>query len=69
MRAHDSPLIAKALPQTRPEGGPAEYAFGICIDRHYLTPGFATIASLADSLSPRDRKAAALRLVLQRCLC
>ncbi|CAM5666212.1 glycosyltransferase family 8 protein [Streptomyces fumanus] len=39
------------------------YAFGICIDRHYLTPGLATIASLADSLSPRARKAAALRLL------
>lgn len=39
------------------------YAFGICIDRHYLTPGLTTIASLADSLSPRTRKAAALRLL------
>ena len=39
------------------------YAFGICIDRHYLTPGLATITSLADSLSPRARKAAALRFL------
>ncbi|MFD4261380.1 glycosyltransferase family 8 protein [Streptomyces sp. NPDC058534] len=39
------------------------YAFGICIDRHYLTPGLTTIASLADSLSPRTRKAAALRFL------
>ncbi|QJS10893.1 hypothetical protein HKX69_16455 [Streptomyces argyrophyllae] len=39
------------------------YAFGICIDRHYLTPGLATIASLADSLSPSARESAALRLL------
>ncbi|WP_153813670.1 glycosyltransferase [Streptomyces sp. SUK 48] len=39
------------------------YAFGICIDRHYLTPGLATITSLADSLSPSARKAAALRFL------
>lgn len=39
------------------------YAFGICIDRHYLTPGLATIASLADSLTPSARKTAALRFL------
>ncbi|MEV8070849.1 glycosyltransferase [Streptomyces sp. NPDC085995] len=39
------------------------YAFGICIDRHYLTPGLATITSLADSLNPHARKAAALRFL------
>ncbi|MBT2677272.1 hypothetical protein J7E95_42115 [Streptomyces sp. ISL-14] len=39
------------------------HAFGICIDRHYLTPGLATITSLADGLNPGARKAAALRFL------
>ena len=39
------------------------YAFGLCIDRHYLTPGFTTITGLADSLAPNDRKAAAVRVL------
>ncbi|MFF3273134.1 glycosyltransferase family 8 protein [Streptomyces chrestomyceticus] len=39
------------------------YAFGLCIDRHYLTPGLATITGLADSLAPGARKAAALRIL------
>ncbi|MEV6940775.1 glycosyltransferase [Streptomyces sp. NPDC051172] len=39
------------------------YAFGLCIDRHYLTPGLAVITGLADSLSHRARRAAALRVL------
>ncbi|UUU44328.1 glycosyltransferase [Streptomyces sp. NBC_00162] len=39
------------------------YAFGLCIDRHYLTPGLAAITSLADSLTPAARRSAALRVL------
>ncbi|MEU2625266.1 glycosyltransferase [Streptomyces sp. NPDC007157] len=39
------------------------YAFGLCIDRHYLTPGLAVITGLADSLAPHARRDAALRVL------
>ena len=39
------------------------YAFGLCIDRHYLTPGLAVITGLADSLTPSARRDAALRVL------
>ncbi|NBE49891.1 glycosyltransferase family 8 protein [Streptomyces boluensis] len=39
------------------------YAFGLCIDRHYLTPGLVTITALADSLTPSARRGAALRIL------
>ncbi|MHC0433820.1 glycosyltransferase family 8 protein [Streptomyces sp. O3] len=39
------------------------YAFGLCIDRHYLTPGLVTIAALADSLTPGVRRDTALRIL------
>ncbi|MEY2241483.1 glycosyltransferase family 8 protein [Streptomyces sp. BF23-18] len=39
------------------------YAFGLCIDRHYLTPGLAMITGLADSLTPSARRKAALRVL------
>lgn len=39
------------------------YAFGLCIDRHYLTPGLAMITGLADSLTPHARRDAALRVL------
>lgn len=41
----------------------AVYAFGLCIDRHYLTPGLAVIAGLADSLTLSARGDAALRVL------
>ncbi|MFD8965851.1 glycosyltransferase family 8 protein [Streptomyces sp. NPDC059568] len=39
------------------------YAFGLCIDQNYLSPGLATITALADSLAPRARRGAALRVL------
>ncbi|MCX4734961.1 glycosyltransferase [Streptomyces sp. NBC_01363] len=39
------------------------YAFGLCIDQNYLSPGLATITALADSLAPSDRRGAALRVL------
>lgn len=39
------------------------YAIGLCIDRHYLTPGLAVITGLADSLSRSARRDAALRVL------
>lgn len=39
------------------------YAFGLCIDRHYLTPGLAAITSLADGLTPNARRSTALRVL------
>ncbi|MFJ2176822.1 glycosyltransferase family 8 protein [Streptomyces sp. NPDC087851] len=39
------------------------YAFGLCIDRNYLSPGLATITALADSLAPNARRSAALRIL------
>lgn len=39
------------------------YAFGLCIDQNYLTPGLATITGLADSLTPSARREAALRIL------
>ncbi|QIB42811.1 glycosyltransferase family 8 protein [Streptomyces aureoverticillatus] len=39
------------------------YAFGLCIDRHYLTPGLVTITALADSLTAGARRSAALRVL------
>jgi len=39
------------------------YAFGLCIDRRYLTPGLAVITGLADSLTPSARRNAALRIL------
>ncbi|MEU6527546.1 glycosyltransferase, partial [Streptomyces sp. NPDC046924] len=39
------------------------YAFGLCIDRHYLTPGLAVITGLADSLTLSARRNAALRIL------
>ena len=39
------------------------YAFGLCIDQNYLSPGLVTIAALADSLTPSARRSAALRIL------
>lgn len=39
------------------------YAFGLCIDRHYLTPGLVAITALADSLTPGARRGTALRVL------
>ncbi|MFJ7998756.1 glycosyltransferase [Streptomyces sp. NPDC096310] len=39
------------------------YAFGLCIDRNYLTPGLVTVAALADSLTPSARRGTALRVL------
>jgi lipopolysaccharide biosynthesis glycosyltransferase len=39
------------------------YAFGLCIDQNYLSPGLATITALADSLALSARRGAALRIL------
>ncbi|MFE5738357.1 glycosyltransferase family 8 protein [Streptomyces celluloflavus] len=39
------------------------YAFGLCIDQHYLVPGLAALAGLADSLTPAARRDAAVRVL------
>ncbi|MFE3557075.1 glycosyltransferase family 8 protein [Streptomyces sp. NPDC059193] len=39
------------------------YAFGLCIDQNYLTPGLAAITGLADSLAPAARRNAAVRVL------
>ncbi|MFI8514050.1 glycosyltransferase family 8 protein [Streptomyces sp. NPDC085460] len=39
------------------------YAFGLCIDQHYLVPGLATLAGLADGLSLAARRSGAVRVL------
>ncbi|MDG4856708.1 glycosyltransferase [Streptomyces sp. T-3] len=39
------------------------YAFGLCIDRNYLTPGLTLITALADSLALSARRDGALRVL------
>lgn len=46
-----------------PKGNVPMYAFGLCIDQQYLLPGLATLAGLADSLTPAARRNAAVRVL------
>ncbi|MEV7556491.1 glycosyltransferase [Streptomyces sp. NPDC089795] len=39
------------------------FAFGLCVDRRYLLPSLVTLTSLADSLTPRNRAQAAVRVL------
>ncbi|MFI5998766.1 glycosyltransferase [Streptomyces sp. NPDC051362] len=39
------------------------YAFGLCVDRNYLTLGLVAVAALADSLTPSTRRGTALRVL------
>ncbi|MGW6216457.1 glycosyltransferase family 8 protein [Streptomyces sp. NPDC055109] len=39
------------------------YAFGLCVDRNYLTPSLVAVAALADSLTPSARRGTALRVL------
>lgn len=52
-----------STPTAPPEGASVLYAFGLCIDQNYLSPGLATITALADSLALRARRGAALRVL------
>ncbi len=39
------------------------YTFGLCVDERYLLPSLVTISSLAGTLSPAARRAAAVRVL------
>ncbi len=39
------------------------YAFGFCVDESYLLPSLVALGSLADTLSPRDRRGSAVRVL------